>query len=196
MTVAFDFCNLQPPEDHAVRSVIGLNLEEAIRRLAGDSHQADTLNELSQQYRNAFFQSRQHEDHEEPLFHGTEEFLKDLEQAGIMMAVATRKSMRGLKAVVDRHGLGSYFVSLQTPDHNPGKPHPQMLEKAMSDAGASPENTFMLGDTSYDMQLAKNAGCQAVGVSWGYHDKEELAAHGADHYVEDYEQFRRILNLR
>lgn len=195
MTAAFEACRLPPPPDHAVRAVIGLNLDEAIRRLGGPDLSLDGLVELVSQYKTAFAHSRLQPDHDEPLYRGTLEFLHDLAAADILMAVATGKSMRGLKAVVERHGLHDFFVSLQTPDHNPGKPHPQMLEKAMHDAGAMPENTYMIGDTSYDMQLAKNAGCHAVGVGWGYHSKGELAAHGADHFVEDYDQFRKILDL-
>lgn len=195
MNFAFEQCRMSPPADQDVRNVIGLNLDEAIRRLCGPETSPEDLMDLVSQYKAAFAHGRMTDDHHEPLYRGTVEFLRDLAAADILMAVATGKSMRGLRAIVERHDLADYFISLQTPDHNPGKPHPQMLEKAMRDAGTMPQNTFMIGDTSYDMQLAKNAGCRAVGVGWGYHSKTELTAHGADHFVEDYDQFRQILNL-
>ena len=110
------------------------------------------------------------------------------------MGVATGKSLRGLRAVIDMHDLDQFFMTLQTPDHNPGKPHPQMLEKAMSDAGTDPANTFMIGDTSYDMMLAKNAGCHAIGVSWGYHDEEMLRESGADHLIHNYSELFGIVH--
>jgi phosphoglycolate phosphatase len=184
MHQAFSACQLPLPENDAVRRVIGLNLEQAIQMLMDDGKNEVLLDRLVANYKQAFFDHRHQEDHDEPLFEGTVELLEKLDAANIQMAVATGKSLRGLKAVIDLHGLHKYFTSLQTPDHNPGKPHPQMLEKAMAMVGADPGNTFMVGDTSFDMMLARNAGCHGVGVSWGYHDEAELRRTGADHMID------------
>lgn len=194
MEQSFTACGLVPPEDRAVRSIIGLNLDQAIHELMIEKNDPDLLGRLVDGYKNAFREHRLKHDHEEPLYRGTLDAIQALDKAGVLMAVATGKSMRGLKAVIEMHGLGKYFISLQTPDHNPGKPHPQMLEQAMKDAGTMPEFTYMVGDTSYDMMLAKNAKCHAVGVSWGYHDDETLLATGADHLIHSYNELFPIVS--
>ncbi|MHA1569116.1 MAG: HAD-IA family hydrolase, partial [Alphaproteobacteria bacterium] len=95
------------------------------------------------------------------------------------------KSMRGLTATLARHGMEDRFVTLQTADFGPGKPHPAMLERAMGDCGAAPAETVMIGDTSFDIEMGLSAGAYAVGVGWGYHPAEELTAAGAHHMAED-----------
>ncbi|MCR9215245.1 MAG: HAD family hydrolase [Proteobacteria bacterium] len=193
MTESFQAHGLAAPSDRDIRSSIGLNLETAIHRLLPDQEDLDLLNKVVLAYKEAFFQQRLHPDHEEPLYPGALAVLEKLSSVGCLMAVATGKSSRGLNAVVEQHSLQEYFISLQTPDNNPGKPHPQMLERAMEDAGAGPENTYMVGDTSFDMMLAKNAGCHAVGVSWGYHELKELSDSGADHLIEDFAELTALI---
>lgn len=195
MNQSFDACGITPPTRQGIRNIIGLNLDEAIQVLMTNPEDENLLLRLVDNYKLAFREHRLKPDHEEPLFEGTKETLETLDQAGVLMAVATGKSMRGLKAVIEMHGLGKYFSSLQTPDHNPGKPHPQMLEKAMSVAGVLPRDTFMIGDTSYDMMLAKNAGCRAVGVNWGYHDAVTLKQSGAHHLIDTYAELPPLLNI-
>lgn len=194
MNQSFSACGLPVPPDPAVRSIIGLNLEQAIHELMTEKEDLELLHRLVDNYKQAFHAHRLEPDHQEPLYDGALDVIRQLEAAGVLMAVATGKSMRGLKAVIEMHKLGAYFTSLQTPDHNPGKPHPQMLEQAMKVVGASPENTYMIGDTSYDMMLAKNAKCTAVGVSWGYHDTEMLQASGADHMIDHYDQLHQLIS--
>ncbi len=194
MTVAFNECGLQEPEDAKVRSIIGLNLDQAIRQLMQDKEDFDLLNRLVQGYKSAFQVQRLQPDHHEPLYAGTLDALHSLEKAGTLMGVATGKSMRGLRAVIDLHDLDRFFMSLQTPDNNPGKPHPQMLETAMNEAGVDAASTFMIGDTSYDMMLARNAGCQAIGVSWGYHDDEILLDSGANHLIHHYHELFELIH--
>ncbi|MEP3244484.1 MAG: HAD-IA family hydrolase [Sneathiella sp.] len=195
MTEAFS-SNAQPvPEDHAVRSIIGLNLDQAIHHLMDDKDDLPLLAKLVEGYKKAFQHRRLEPDHHEPLYPGALETITALDQAGILMGVATGKSLRGLKAVIELHNLERFFTSLQTPDTNPGKPHPQMLEKAMKAAGTDPANTFMIGDTSYDMELAKNANCRAIGVSWGYHDDAMLLQSGADHLIHQYDELPPLIRL-
>ena len=116
---------------------------------------------------------------EEPLFDGVLELLDALEHDGWVLAVATGKSDRGLKHCLDQHGLHARFVSLQTADRHPSKPHPSMVLQAIADAGAAPETTIVLGDTSFDMAMAAAAGAMPIGAGWGYHDVEELIEAGA-----------------
>lgn len=194
MTTTFNEAGLIEPSDEAVRSNIGLNLDRVIHNLMEDKDDLDLLAKLVAGYREAFLAHRLSPDHHEPLFEGVKEALTALDNAGTLMGVATGKALRGLRFIIDMHDLDPYFMSLQTPDHNPGKPHPQMLERAMADAGTDPANTFMIGDTSFDMMLAKNAGCTAVGVSWGYHDDEMLMDNGADHLIHNYSELFNIIH--
>jgi phosphoglycolate phosphatase len=99
--------------------------------------------------------------------------------------VATGKSDRGLRHCLAAHGLGDRFVSLQTADRHPSKPHPAMALAAMAEAGAVPANTVMIGDTGWDMGCARGAGIGAIGVGWGYHDEAELLASGAQFVAAD-----------
>ena len=116
----------------------------------------------------------------EPLFEGVHEMLDRLAgQPETLLAVATGKGIRGVNRVLDLHGLRNLFVTVQTPDGNPSKPHPGMLQAAMREAGVGPERTVMIGDTSYDMEMARAAGCFALGVTWGYHRPQHLREAGA-----------------
>jgi phosphoglycolate phosphatase len=123
-------------------------------------------------------------DHHEPLYPGAVETLDDLEADGVLLAVATGKSRRGLVATLDRHGLAERFTVLKTADDAPGKPNPDMLLAAMSETGASPDSTVMIGDTVFDIEMAVNARIPAIGVSWGYHDPVELVSAGANEIVD------------
>lgn len=174
MRIAFEEMGLDEPDPSSVRHVVGLTLEDAISRLLPRA-----LPELHRQtaaaYRRAFQTLRSLPDHREPLFDGIRAVIDALADAGMLLGVATGKSRRGLIATLDRHGLGERFVTLQTVDDNPGKPAPNMLLRAMSEAGAEPGETVMVGDTIYDIEMARNAGTAAIGVAWGYHAAEELA---------------------
>ncbi|MEX0582382.1 MAG: HAD-IA family hydrolase, partial [Sneathiella sp.] len=178
MRLAFEAAALPVPDDLMIRRTIGLNPDTAVRHLAGAPLDDMQLEKIVTGYKGAFFHRRLQADHYEPLFAGARETLSALADRNVAMAVATGKSLRGLDAVINQHDLHDYFVSLQTPDNNPGKPHPQMLERAMMAAGTLPERTFMVGDTSFDMMLAKNAACRGIGVTCGYHDADELLESG------------------
>ncbi len=180
MEVAFDAEKLPPPDHHVTRRIVGLSLKEAMAVMlpSGD----DALHHrLAEHYKAAFQHLRgSGAMQEEPLYEGLIDLFDRLENAGWLLAVATGKSDRGLSMVLHHHGLTERFVSLQTADRHPSKPHPSMIDLAMSDAGADRDNTVMIGDTSYDMEMAVNAGVRAIGVDWGYHDAQELMATGAD----------------
>jgi phosphoglycolate phosphatase len=179
MERAFAGASLLPPPRAAIRGIIGLNLVDAVGALlpdADDAHRA-----LADAYRVTFSGMRASgELEEEPLFDGMVAALDALEDAGWVLGVATGKSDRGLGHILAHHGIAERFVTLQTADRHPSKPHPSMIELAMAEAGASPDTTVMVGDTSYDMLMARGAGAKALGVAWGYHSPEELTAAGAD----------------
>ena len=105
-----------------------------------------------------------------------------------ILAVATGKGHGGAVTLLERHGIIERFHSVQTPDHNRGQPDPQMIETAISHAGATREKTVMIGDTVHDMRMAKAAGGAAIGVSWGYHTVADLEAEGADVIIDSWDQ--------
>jgi len=179
MDAAFAACGLSVPDHHLVRRVVGLSLPQAIRLLRPDAD-ADLCGALDLAYRTAFRASREQGLLVEPLYAGIADLLTALEMAGWTLGVATGKSRRGLEHCLATHGLARHFVTLQTADHHPSKPHPSMIETAMAEAGADPAATVMIGDTQYDMEMAITAGVRAIGVDWGYHTCEELRAAGAE----------------
>jgi phosphoglycolate phosphatase len=179
MEECFAGAQLEPPERSATRRVVGLSLVEAMRALLPEA-EPDFHVALSESYKASFARLRMQGEVEEPLFEGIEELIAGLEARGWLLGVATGKSDRGLRHCLERHGLHARFVTLQTADRHPSKPHPSMAEAALAEAGADPHSSMMIGDTSYDIAMAKAAGLTAVGVGWGYHDPEELLAAGAD----------------
>jgi phosphoglycolate phosphatase len=166
------------PPASACRRVIGLSLTEAMAALLPEAT-AEMHERLAEDYKKAFQGLRALGMVEEPLFDGVLELLDALEEDGWLLAVATGKSDRGLKHCLELHDIHARFVSLQTADRHPSKPHPSMVEQAIADAGSSPELTIVVGDTSFDMAMARAAGAAPIGVAWGYHDPEELFAAGA-----------------
>ncbi len=179
MDLCFEREGLTPPTRAASRSIIGLSLNEAIAELI-PGHNEAFYSYMAENYKNAFLDLRaQNGNPVEPLYEGTLEALKELDANGYLLAVATGKSMRGLERVLASHEISDLFVSLQTADTHPSKPHPSMIHTAISDAGSTPEQAIMIGDTSYDMLMAKSASVAGVGVSWGYHDDTVLFENGA-----------------
>ncbi|MCS7267234.1 MAG: HAD-IA family hydrolase [Geminicoccaceae bacterium] len=178
MQEAFRAEKLEPPAPEAVRRIVGLALPLATAALLPEPD-AELAERLAEHYKRAFFARRARPDFDEPLFPGAREVLDALAREGWLLGVATGKAMRGLKAVLARHGLERHFVTLQTADRHPSKPHPAMIEAALAETGAAREATVMIGDTSFDVLMAKAAGVAPIGVAWGNHPVEELYAAGA-----------------
>ncbi|MEM1052369.1 MAG: HAD-IA family hydrolase [Pseudomonadota bacterium] len=179
MARAFEHAGLPLPDPNKVRRMVGLSLPVAIRELAPEVEQHQQA-EITQNYKTAFRTRREEGLLEEPLYEGMAELLRALHADGWALAVATGKSDRGLEACLAGHGLTDLFVSLQTADRHPSKPHPAMLEAALFEAGTQPGQAVMIGDTSFDMQMAIAARVRAIGVAWGYHAPQDLLATGAD----------------
>ncbi|MBA2466610.1 MAG: HAD-IA family hydrolase [Sphingomonas sp.] len=175
---AFAEHDMALPPAQTCRQVIGLSLIEAMQMLVPQATAEDHA-KLSETYKVKFFQARAGGRVEEPLFDGIAELLDTLAADGWLLAVATGKSDRGLRHCLESHGITARFVSLQTADRHPSKPHPSMALEAMADAGAAPDSTIVIGDTSFDMGMARAAGATGIGAGWGYHDDRELLAGGA-----------------
>jgi phosphoglycolate phosphatase len=178
MERAFTRASLEAPDPAAVRRIVGLSLPAAVRALAPNLAE-DSIVAVSEFYRSSYRARREEGLVDEPLYDGIAELLAALHADGWRLAVATGKSDRGLAACLATHGIADLFVSLQTADRHPSKPHPAMLEAALFEAGAQPHQAVMIGDTSFDMLMARSAGVRAVGVNWGYHAPHELLASGA-----------------
>jgi phosphoglycolate phosphatase len=182
---------LELPPPHISRRVIGLSLVEAMAALLPNASAEQHL-QMAEDYKLAFQAMRAAGAVEEPLYDGVLELLDALEEDGWLLAVATGKSQRGLKHCLELHNIHARFISLQTSDRHPSKPHPSMVSQAIADAGAAPETSIVVGDTSFDMAMAVNAGAAGIGAGWGYHDAEELLAAGA---IAVAEQPRDVLAL-
>lgn len=179
MVRAFEAEKLTPPDHHLTRRIVGLSLNEAMRSLAPELD--ETLHaRLADHYRLAFQDLRAQGINIEPLYEGLVPLLERLRQADWLCAVATGKSDRGLHFCLEHYQLTDHFISLQTADRHPSKPHPSMIRQALDDAGAEVHHAAMIGDTSFDMAMAVNAGVRAIGVDWGYHDVNELHEAGAE----------------
>ncbi|MDE2403744.1 MAG: HAD-IA family hydrolase [Sphingomonadales bacterium] len=179
MEQAFGEVGLVAPERSLIRRAVGLSLPQAVRTLLPEGER-ELQTELVERYKHAFRAARVEGRLTEPLYDGIRLLLDSLLERGWLLGVATGKSQRGLVHCLAGHGLSGHFVTLQTADHHPSKPHPAMLEAALADALAAPGDAVMIGDTAYDIHMAQAAGVRALGVAWGYHAPEELFAAGAD----------------
>jgi len=186
MNHAFDAHGIENLPREKVLSIVGLSLDEAIETLV--PHVGLPLRrQLTEGYKGAFFELRMRKELAEPLFPGVREALDILaSQQNVLLGIATGKSRKGLQHALQTHGLRDYFVTLQTADDAPSKPHPEMLSRAMREIGAAPMDTVLIGDTSYDMEMAVSAGAHALGVDWGYHEPRLLKASGARHVLGDF----------
>jgi len=178
LAIAFAEHGLELPRPEAARKVVGLSLPEAMAELLPDAP-AEEHRVLAEDYKRGFWKLRAAGEVEEPLFDGVIELLDGLERDGWVLAVATGKSDRGLKHCLEQNGIHARFVSLQTADRHPSKPHPSMVEQAIAETDASPRTSIVVGDTTFDMAMAVNAGARGIGAGWGYHDSEELLDAGA-----------------
>jgi phosphoglycolate phosphatase len=192
MDAAFTVAGLAPPDRNATRRIVGLSLPEAMRRLCPEGSEKDHA-ALAQNYRDAFRVRRAAGQVAEPLYDGIAALIEDLTGAGWLLGVATGKSDRGLVHCLETHGLAGHFVTLHTADRHPSKPHPSMIDACLTDAGAAPRDAVMIGDTSFDMAMAVNAGVRAIGVDWGYHHPRDLVEAGASAVAGSIAELRLLL---
>ena len=192
MELAFRNTGLAAPERNKVRRIVGLSLPFALRELAPDATD-DERHAVVEAYKAGYRELRLSGALREPLYAGIAALIDELDAEGRLLGVATGKSDRGLHACLDTHGIKHRFVSLQTADRHPSKPHPAMLEAALGDAGVAPADAVMIGDTSFDMEMAQAAGVRAIGVAWGYHEPRELLEAGASAVAETAQQLGDLI---
>lgn len=150
-------------------NIIGLGLKESINVLYGDIP-TEKAQALAVQYTANYYAGES----ETPLFDGVKETVIELNRRGYKLAVATGKGRRGLNLALQHCGLTNYFHATRTVDECFSKPHPQMLDELMDILVVTPERTLMIGDTSYDLEMAQNAGVASVGVTFGAQTQDKL----------------------
>lgn len=192
MEVAFKRVGLPRPSFDHTRQVVGLNLREALSQLAPSLDEAGR-DLLTRSYGEAFSQVHAAPGLGEPLYPGAAELLGRLRAQGWLIAMATGKSRRGVERIIRTHDWADLFDSTHCADDGPGKPHPAMLVECMKVLDARPDETVMIGDTAHDIRMAKAAGVRAQGVAWGFHTAEEVAASGADHVAQTFNELEAEL---
>lgn len=172
MSHAFSALDLPLPERRAILDIVGLSLPVAMSRLAPDLAGADH-NRLVEAYKAAFGGLRETES--SPAYPGAEALLARLSQdPACCLGIATGKSRRGLMHVLQTKGWGRYFTTIQVADDHPSKPNPSMIAACLRETGVAPDRTVMIGDTVYDMDMARAAGVRGLAVGWGYHSAQRL----------------------
>lgn len=193
---AFARCGLPHPGRAAGLGVVGLTLDIALMQLAGLDRPEPVLTETYKQVFNAMrVEAESDPALAEPLYPGVAEMLERLAaRPGLRLGIATGKSRRGLDYIVARHGWGSLFSTLQSADDAPSKPHPAMILQAMAETGAAPSRTAMVGDSSFDIEMALAAGVLPVAVAWGFQPVERLVALGARHVLTDCADLHAVID--
>lgn len=185
--------NIEPPKREETLRVVGLSLVEAIKALSPE-FDLGMCERFAQTYKNSFSEFRSDSHLTEPMFDGARDILHRLKnQQNIQLGIATGKSRRGVAKFLERENLEGYFDTVQTADDAPSKPSPVMLEQALLEIGLGPDDAIMIGDTTFDIEMAVNAGVKPIGVSWGYHGSDELSQAGAHHVIDEFTQLKNHL---
>ena len=186
MAQAFEVHNLTPPSLEAMRHTIGLSPIQAFESLF-DGEPPVGADVLVQSFRDSYLRLVNDGTHKDPLFEGAQEAIQSISNVPeILLGIATGNSQRGVARLLNGSGLEKVFQTIQTADDAPSKPHPAMLHQAMDAIGIEANRTMMVGDTTFDMEMAVLAGVYPVGVAWGYHTVEMLTRAGAKYIATDY----------
>lgn len=195
MSEAYARHGLAAPNRSAILSVVGLSVAEAVAELSSKTpdHPREAIGHA---FKTIFREAQAHAPDEAGLYPGAREIIEALKaRDGVLLGLATGNSRRGVERFLDRFGFRGVFATTQCADEAPSKPHPAMLLQAAAETGARPEEVAMVGDTSFDMGMARAAGAQAIGVSWGYHPPDRLLAAGAERVLDAFDQLPGALGL-
>jgi phosphoglycolate phosphatase len=195
MAATFVGQGLHAPTPEQSRRVIGLSLPLALSRLAGSDDPA-LIKRLVDDYKRHYRASLVTSTDREGLFPGARAALDSLHaRPEVILGIATGKGLAGVHRILQLHDIAGHFSTLQTPDNNPSKPHPGMIESAMRETGATKDRTIMIGDTTFDIEMGVAAGCHTIGVNWGYHDALELIGAGASTMIDTFDQLDGAIRL-
>ena len=195
MKSAFESLGLEWPGQAATRKTIGLSLLQAMKQLYPQGRASDH-EALVKAYRQAFFDKQENQTQPAKFFPGAIEAVERLcKREDVLLAIATGKAYRGvLRFLENANWPQNAFISIQTADSAPSKPNPAMVLNAMADAGGiSGDNTVMIGDASFDMQMARSAGAHAIGVDWGYQSVQSLIEAGAQKIISSFNELDAAL---
>ncbi len=182
MQGAFDHCGLSMPDRADVLGIVGLSLPQAMAQLVPDQPLA-IRDALVAAYKSSFMGLSVAD--LAPLYSGAHDILHRLAaDPAIVMALATGKSRRGLDRMMTAHNLGGFFATTHVADDHPSKPHPSMILACLHDTGVRADHAVMVGDTTFDMDMARAAGVAGIGVSWGYHDTQRLGPRVIDRFAD------------
>lgn len=180
---AFVQHGLEPPPRAQMLSIVGLSLVRAFETLAPHA----PAHSMAEAYKNAWHEMRHDPQWDDPLFPGAVEIIEALSaRDDVMLGVATGKSRKGVANLFDKTGWERLFVTVQTADDHPSKPAPDMVLAALAETGVEPSHALMIGDSTYDVEMACAAGVRALGVSWGYHTPDALLSAGAHAILDDF----------
>lgn len=191
MAYAFTSLGLDPPSYDETRRIVGLSLEPAIRALRPPLPEL-LIAPLGEAYKEGFLRQRE-EGRTEELYVGARPLVERLKREGWILGIATGKARRGVEHFLRSHGFQGVFDCAFCADDGPGKPDPHMLRLNLAAARRGPEEAVMIGDTSFDMAMARAAGVYAQGVAWGFHTPEEVAAGGAHHVADAFTSLEAAL---
>lgn len=191
-TMACQALSVTPPSAATIRSGVGLSLVESVAHALPDLS-PETHARLAGAYKDAYITLHAQPDYSEDLFPGARQVLEDLEQAGYLLGIATGKARRGADRFIAHHGFEGRFVTIHSADEGPGKPHPRMCLDALRETGVEAANAVMIGDTTFDIRMARAARMQAIGVSWGNHDPALLHEAGASHVIDSFDPLLEIV---
>ena len=194
MRFAFGRVGQPMPAPETALAVVGLSLPQAMAGLAPHLP-APEVEALVGHYRDSFAAQRLGDRGAPPLYAGALAALDRLSaRPATLIGVATGKARRGLDHILDAHGIAGRFATLQTADDHPSKPHPAMLLAALAETGVAPRQAVMVGDTDFDIAMGRAAGMGTIGVAWGYHPRQRLAAAGADAIIEGFDALDAALH--
>ncbi|WP_135506593.1 HAD-IA family hydrolase [Roseovarius aestuariivivens] len=194
MTHAFETAGARVPDRATILSIVGLSLPQAMARLApgvGPQTQARMVDWYKEAYMHLRAESGAAQS--SPLYPYARDTLDALNaRPETLLGVATGKSRRGLDKLLDGHDLRAHFVTQQVSDHHPSKPHPSMILTALAETGVAAQNAVMIGDTTFDMEMARAAGVPFIGVGWGYHPADHLT--GAQAILRDFRDLPGLID--
>lgn len=195
LTAAFNAEELPLPSRSEMLGIVGLSLVKAMATLRPDD-EAERHERLAQSYKQAFWTFRTDRSFPEVPFDGALDLLRRLQaRDDVLIGIATGKSQRGVRHIIDQFGLEGVFTTIQTSDDAPSKPHPGMILQAMTETGARPEDTVMIGDALFDIDMAHAAGVKAVAVAWGFQPTSVLARAKPHAIVNDFNELEDTLGV-
>lgn len=193
MQMAFEGLSMEAPSSPEIRQIIGLSLPIAIEALGVDADR-ELIEKIGEGYKQSYQHLRDELGHPEPMFEGAIDLIHRLSEIDdVLLGIATGKSMKGVERLLKRFDLEPYFHTIQTADNAPSKPHPAMIEQALSETGVELHRAVMIGDTTFDMEMAQNAGVDAIGVTWGHHDIEDLVPFNPKLIIDDFAQLETAI---